>query len=143
MRAYELTLVLKPTLKEEERKKLLTTVKGYFDNPNIVRESGWGQKTLSYPIKKEVSGYYVQVVLEMENTLPSDLERRLLTNNNVLRHLLLKTRETESSSSAKASEDKQKSKIDEKAKVQEPKKKVSEKKAATKPKKAIKKTKKK
>jgi len=101
MRAYELVLVLRPSVKDDDRKKLLTTVKDYFENPNIVKEEEWGQKVLSYPIKKETSGYYIRLVLETDGQIPSDLEKRLLTNDNVLRHLLLRQKVIRSASSGR------------------------------------------
>ena len=101
MRAYELTLVLRPALKDDERKKLLTTVKGFFGDANFTKENDWGQKSLSYAIKRETSGYFIHMMLETEGAISPDFERRLLTNDNVLRHLFLrgkdkKTTETKS-----------------------------------------------
>lgn len=90
MRAYELTLVLRPTLKEDERKKLLTSVKGFFDGATFIGENEWGEKPLSYPIKKEISGFYINLKLETKGEVPSDFEQRLFTNDNVLRHLFLR-----------------------------------------------------
>lgn len=89
MRKYELVLVLKSTLSDAERKKFLENLKTWLADLKIVKENEWGQKPLSYSIKKEVSGFYIQLKLEGEN-LPNDLEKRLLTSDNVLRHLLLR-----------------------------------------------------
>jgi ribosomal protein S6 len=88
---YNLTLVLRSTLKEGDRKKLLEGIKSQFGKAKV-NEKEWGQKALSYPIKKEVSGYYISMSVEPEATIPNDLERRLLNNNDVLRHLLLRSK---------------------------------------------------
>ena len=90
-RAYELVLVLRPSLKEADRKKLIDTVKGWFGVLKIAKEEDWGTKVLSYPIKKETSGIYLNFVLEGEN-VPSDLEKKILANVNIIRHLLLRTK---------------------------------------------------
>jgi ribosomal protein S6 len=91
MRTYELVVVVKPSVKEAERKKLLEQVKGWLGKLNVTKEEDWGQKALAYPIKKEDAGHFFQFFLEGE-TVPSDLETRILQNNNVLRHLLLRTK---------------------------------------------------
>lgn len=90
MRVYELVMVLRSSLSEAQRKKLVETIKGWFGNAKIKKEDEWGQKPLSYPIKKEISGFYLLLNLETENSIPSDLGKRLLTNENILRHLLLR-----------------------------------------------------
>ena len=91
MRNYELVLVLRPSLKEADLKKVLDSVKGWIDKLKITKEEDLGTKTLSYPIKKETSGLYISWQLEGE-TVPSDLERRILANDNIIRHLFLRTK---------------------------------------------------
>ena len=91
MRTYELVLVMKSSLKEADRKKLLDQVKGWLGKIKVGKEDDWGQKALAYPIKKEDSGHYYQLFLEGE-TFPADFETRVLQNNSVLRHLLLRTK---------------------------------------------------
>lgn len=89
MRKYKLVLVLKSTLSDSERKKFLDALKDWLSGLKIVKENEWGQKPLAYSIKKEASGFYVELELEGEN-VPSDLEKKLITADNVLRHLLLR-----------------------------------------------------
>ena len=91
MRTYELVLVVKPSVKEADRKKLLEQIKGWLGKITITKEEDWGQKALAYPIKKEDAGHYYQLFLEGE-TFPTDFETRVLQNNSVLRHLLLRTK---------------------------------------------------
>ena len=59
MRAYELVLVLKTSLSEANRKKLLETIKSFLPELKIVKEDEWGQKPLAYSIKKELAGHYL------------------------------------------------------------------------------------
>ncbi len=91
MRTYELVLVVKPSVKEADRKKLLELVKGWLGKVSVTKEEDWGQKALAYPIKKEDAGHYYQLFLEGE-TFPTDFETRVLQNKEVLRHLLLRTK---------------------------------------------------
>ncbi|MEK7558735.1 MAG: 30S ribosomal protein S6 [Patescibacteria group bacterium] len=102
MRAYELILILRPTLKDEERKKLVSTVKDFLGKPEVVKEDDWGQKTLAYMIKKETSGHYTRLMLEMETDIPQDFEKRLITHDGILRHLFLRREENEKKPSVKA-----------------------------------------
>lgn len=86
---YNLTLVLKSSLKEAERKKLIESIKTLVGKAKI-KETEWGQKALSYPIKKEASGFYLNWAVESEEVIPADFEKKLINNENVLRHLLLR-----------------------------------------------------
>lgn len=90
MRLYDLVLILKPSLTEAKRKKLLETVKTWLKDSKIIKEEEWGQKVLSYPIKKEISGYYIALALEAKATIPSDFERKLLGQENIIRHLVIR-----------------------------------------------------
>lgn len=91
MRSYELILVVKTSLTEPLRKKLIASVKTLLKDLKIVKENEVGQKTLVYKIKRETSGFYLDFVLEGE-TIPQDFERKLLENDNILRHLVLRTK---------------------------------------------------
>lgn len=89
MREYQLVLVLRSSLTEAKRKKLVETIKGWFKDLKVTKEEEWGQKVLSYPIKKETSGYYL--FLELESPLISgDFEKKILVQEDVLRHLVIR-----------------------------------------------------
>lgn len=90
MREYELVLVLKSSLSNPQRKKLMDTIKTWIGDAKITKEEEWGQKNLSYLIKKEALGFYINLMLESENGLSNDMEKKLLANDDVLRHLLLR-----------------------------------------------------
>lgn len=90
MRSYELVLVLKASLSETQQKKLVDTIKGWLKDVKIAKAEEWGQKPLSYRIKKEIAGVYLDWLLETESVIPPDLEKKLLVNEDVLRHLLIR-----------------------------------------------------
>lgn len=91
MRVYELALVLKTSLSEAQRKKFLETVKTWLKGHLVTKETEWGQKVLSYPVKHEMSGFYSVLTIESEAVfLTGDIERRLIAHENVLRHLLVR-----------------------------------------------------
>lgn len=88
MRLYDLVLILKSSLTEPQRKKVLDVIKSLVGG-KIVKEEGWGQKVLAYPIKREISGFYHKLYVEAE-TIPSDFEKKLMGNVDVLRHLVVR-----------------------------------------------------
>ena len=90
MRLYDLVIILKSSLPEAERKKAIETVKGWLKNIKIVKEDPWGQKPLAYPIEREISGVYHFFALESENGITQDLEKRILGNDQIIRHLLIR-----------------------------------------------------
>jgi small subunit ribosomal protein S6 len=100
MRKYELALVMRPSLKEADRKKFLETIKEQLGKVKIAKQNDWGQKALAYVIKKEDAGYYIMLELEAEDpkgteqqdVIPADFETRLIRNDSVIRHLLLRTK---------------------------------------------------
>lgn len=106
MRSYDLVVVLRPSLKDMERKKLIDGIKTWLKGMKIAKEEEWGQKPLAYTIKKEAAGYYILLKLETasasnaananaagaEETIPAGFEQKLLINDSILRHLLLRTK---------------------------------------------------
>jgi ribosomal protein S6 len=86
---YQLTVVFKSTLKEADRKKLVENIEKEFGKSKVAI-SELGQKPLAYPIKKEVSGYYVTFKAEGEDKVSNEFEKKLFTNENILRHLFLR-----------------------------------------------------
>ena len=92
MRNYQLVLVLKSSLKDANRKKFLETVKAWLKGAKFTKEEEWGEKTLSYAIKRESSGFYINYLFELKDELAKDFEKRLIGTDNVLRHLLLRVK---------------------------------------------------
>ncbi len=89
-------MVLRPTLKEADRKKLLGTVKDWIKDIKIAKEEDLGQKALAYSIKKEDSGHYYIWKLEADSEsgkgIPKDFEQRIIRQDNIIRHLMLRTK---------------------------------------------------
>jgi small subunit ribosomal protein S6 len=92
MRNYQLVLVLKKSLTEASRKKLLETIKEWIKGAKFTKEDEWGEKPLAYTIKRENSGFFVNYLFESKEELSKDLERKLMASEDVLRHLLLRVK---------------------------------------------------
>lgn len=89
MKQYKLFVILKSTLKDADRKKLIGGISDLLGKVRVGKVEEWGQKPLAYPIKKEVSGVFAKIEFEGEQ-LAEGLEKKLQANENVLRHLLLR-----------------------------------------------------
>lgn len=90
MRVYEIVLVLQPSLKDAERSNLVKKIKEWLQGFTFSKEDEWGQKALAYQIKKQVAGFFLDWEGETEGSIPVDFEKRLMTNENVLRHLVIR-----------------------------------------------------
>ena len=88
MRSYELVLIIK-ALSEGEQKKVVGFVKSLLKGSKFLKEDELGQKTLNYRIKRETAGMYFDWNFEME-TIPADFGKKLLENEGILRHLLIR-----------------------------------------------------
>lgn len=92
MRTYELVLVVKPSVTEENRKKLLETVTSWLGKAKVAKEEDWGSKALKYKIKKELTGHFFDLKLETEEAIAADFEKRVLLEQDILRHLLVRVK---------------------------------------------------
>lgn len=91
MRQYELVLVMRPSLTEDKRKKLIDSVKTWLKDVKFLKEEALGQKPLAYQINRETSGYYYYLSFEGKK-VSEDLEKRILAQESVVRHLLVRTK---------------------------------------------------
>lgn len=89
MRLYDLVLIVKSSLADKDREKIIANVKTWLKDVKILKEESWGQKPLAYKIKKELSGFYHKIELEAEK-IPADLETKLNNHEDIIRHLLLR-----------------------------------------------------
>ena len=97
MNSYYLTLVLKADMEEKERKALLESVKAKLvpepmvsDEASVVKEDVWGFKTLSYPIKRQTSGYYAHYEIDADPKDAKGLDKSLRVEEDILRYLLIR-----------------------------------------------------
>ena len=88
MQKYLLTILLRDSLKDEERKELLSSVAKDFDN--LIKEDLWGQRSLSYPIKRQDKAFYAHFEFEQEPSKVPGIDKKLKLNEDILRYLLVK-----------------------------------------------------
>ena len=87
MRAYEVMVILDPSLEER-------TVEPSLDKYlNVIRNDGgtvesvevWGRRRLAYEIKKNAEGIYAVVNLTAEPATVKEFDRQLTLNESILR----------------------------------------------------------
>jgi small subunit ribosomal protein S6 len=90
-RIYETTFIINAALEDPDIEAVIQKVIGYIENHGgqIKEIHKWGRRRLAYPINKKYNGYYTNIVFEAtSNTVPI-LERFLVLEDTVLRHLTL------------------------------------------------------
>lgn len=92
MNSYYLTLILKPDLKEEDRKTFLEGMKKKMtgESGKITKEDLWGNRDLSYPIKKQTKGYYIHFELETDPKIAKTIDKNLKVEEDIIRYLLVR-----------------------------------------------------
>ncbi|VFP81653.1 30S ribosomal protein S6 [Buchnera aphidicola] len=90
MRHYEIVLMIHPDKSEkisqiiEYYSNIITSKKGI-----IHRLEDWGQRVLSYPIKKLQKAHYILINIEVSIECLKHLENDFKFNINIIRHLIL------------------------------------------------------
>lgn len=90
---YEIMFIVKPTLGEDDVKKVVENFgKILTDNGATITESKEiGQRELAYEIKKFKSGYYYLYTVEAnDDQAIKEFDRLALISSDVIRHLITK-----------------------------------------------------
>ncbi len=92
MREYELTVIFRPEIAEEEMPAEIEKVSQMISQKGgVVGEvNRWGRKRLAYPIKRCREGNYVLTPFKMDPTSALELDKNLESSERILRHLLVR-----------------------------------------------------
>ena len=97
MRSYEIMFIVKPTLSEDDIKKVASNFQKSLEKngAKVTNVDAWGQRTLAYVIKKGndtyKSGYYYVFNLDAKNDLAvKEFDRLALISSDVIRHLVIR-----------------------------------------------------
>ena len=96
MRKYEVMFIVRPDLEEANITSIANSMKELLTSKNatILEETAMGQRELAYEIKKFKTGYYFLFIIEAENNEAiKEFERVALINENIIRHLIVKSEE--------------------------------------------------
>ena len=93
MRNYEIMFIIRPTLGEDDVKKVVKTFKDIItkNEGKVTKEENMGQRELAYEIKDFKSGYYYVFEVESKSDKAvKEFDRLALINNDIVRHLITK-----------------------------------------------------
>ena len=91
MRKYEIMFIVRPTVGEDELKKVVTNFSEILINngASITETKDMGQREFAYEIKDFKSGYYYVIDLEAsDDKAIKEFDRLALISNDIVRHLI-------------------------------------------------------
>ena len=92
MSLYECTFILRQDISATEVNKvtefLCSIVKD--NDGKVLKNEYWGLKSLAYPVKKNKKGHYVMLVIEAEQEIILELQRKVKLSEDVIRNLIIK-----------------------------------------------------
>jgi len=92
LKAYETVIVIDPSLDDsgvdKKLEKLTEIIKKY--DGQIASIDRWGRRKLAYPINHRHEGTYVCLQYFAQAQTPAELNKAILLDDNILRHLTVK-----------------------------------------------------
>lgn len=94
-RLYETTYILNAALEDPEIEEAIGRISEYIvQHGGTIHEiNRWGRRRLAYPIRKKYNGYYVHCIFDAPPSSVPVIERYLILDDSVLRHLTLQLSE--------------------------------------------------
>src|SRR5438309_11463193 len=94
-RQYELVYILPPDSTEQQVAELHTQIEGAVSKMHgaIEKTENWGRRKLAYEIGHNKEGVYVLDVINGSGDLMKELDRRLRTMDQVIRHMVVRVDE--------------------------------------------------
>lgn len=91
MRLYELMLIVAPDVESPKIEELSVKITKIIEDGGgkVEKKDMWGKKNLAYEIAKFKEGFYILYVLSLLPTQPSNLEKKLGLEDQIIRHLLI------------------------------------------------------
>ena len=90
-RVYETTTIINVIMGEQEVESIIEKITAYIKNRGgeIEEINKWGNRHLAYPIEKKHNGYYLHIVYNIQPVEVPAIERFLVLDDSILRHLTL------------------------------------------------------
>ncbi len=88
-RLYETTYIINAALEDAEIEEAIARISEYIvQHGGTIQEiNRWGRRRMAYPIKKKYNGYYVHCIFDSPPSSIPVIERYLILDDSVLRHL--------------------------------------------------------
>ncbi|MBC8331783.1 MAG: 30S ribosomal protein S6 [Anaerolineae bacterium] len=90
MRDYELIFIIHPDLDDTASNDVLEKVKGWITEAggSVNKVDPWGKRKLAYPIRKQNSGQYFLLNIQIAPSFVTELERNLRFQEPVMRFMV-------------------------------------------------------
>ena len=91
MKNYEILFIVDGSITDEEKEKVVVSVKELIEKVGGVAEEAdkWGMRKYAYPINYKNEGFYCLTNFEAEDTAPAAISAKLNINKNVVRHMIV------------------------------------------------------
>ena len=94
MNKYELVLIFKPELSEEDRNTVFSRIQQVIDeNGNLEEVHDWGKRKLAYEINYIKEGYYYIVNFDLDPQFVKEIERRCRLFDQIIRYMVVRVDE--------------------------------------------------
>lgn len=94
MNKYELVLIFKPDLSEEDRNTVFSRIKQVIDeNGKLEEVNDWGKRKLAYEINYIKEGYYYIVNFDLDPQFVKEIERRCRLIDQIIRYMVVRVDE--------------------------------------------------
>lgn len=104
MNNYELGVIFRPTLSEEELNSEVEKLKAFLgEKGEVIKVNLWGRRKLAYSVQKYQEGYYVFFNFKISPSQVTEVKRWISLNEKIIRHLLVKEDEREEVSASSSS----------------------------------------
>jgi len=97
MPLYETVIIARQDISTQQVETLTENMSSFITEGggNVAKVENWGLRNLAYKIKKNRKGHYVLLNLDTPVDAMKEMERNLLLNEDVLRHMTIKVEELE------------------------------------------------
>ena len=94
MNKYELVLIFKPELSEEDRNTVFPRIQQVIDeNGKLEEVHDWGKRKLAYEINYIKEGYYYIVNFDLDPQFVKEIERRCRLFDQIIRYMVVRVDE--------------------------------------------------
>ena len=94
MNKYELVLIFKPELSEEDRNTVFSRIQQVIDeNGKLEEVHDWGKRKLAYEINYIKEGYYYIVNFDLDPLFVKEIERRCRLFDQIIRYMVVRVDE--------------------------------------------------
>lgn len=92
MTKYEIMYIIRPTVAEEDRKKLIEELSNIFTSMDseVVKVDEWGMRDSAYEIQKHRKGYYVVLDVNTTDEARAEFDRVIRLKEDIIRYLIIK-----------------------------------------------------